>query len=114
MNELLTAIGHLFEAASRGLRPYLPQIALAISSTVLAIYGGGINKAVKDAVKSYPLLARLTVFVLLVTFGYGAVTLLVSHLLALLFGKLSNLLLMPLTVGAFLVLGYLAEEKNQI
>lgn len=114
MNELLTAIGHLLEAASRGMRPYLPQIALAISSTVLAIYGGGINKAVKDSVNGYPFALRLLVFVLLVTFGYGAVTLLVSHLLALLIGKFSNLLLMPVTAGIFLVLGYLAEEKNQI
>lgn len=114
MNELLTAIGHLFEAASRGMRPYLPQVALAITSTVLAIYGGDINKAVKDAVKSYPFIARLAVFVMLVAFGYGAINLLVSHWLAQLMGLFGNFWLMPITVTVFLLLGLLAEEKNQI
>ena len=114
MNELFPAIAHLSEAASRGMRPYLPQVALAITSTLLAIYGGDINKHVKELVKTCHFLLRLLVFVLVVAFGYGALNLLVSHYLAQLLGMINNFWLMPLTGLGFLLIGLLAEEKNQI
>jgi hypothetical protein len=114
MNELFNAIAHLCESGSRGLRPYLPLVALAITATLFALYGDGINKYVKDLVKDYHFLLRLLIFVLLVAFGYGALSLVIAHFLAQVMGMLNNLLLLPLTVLIFVLIGFLAEEKNQI
>lgn len=114
MNELFNAIVHVCEEASRGMRPYLPQIAIAISSTLLAIYGGAINGWVKDCVKPYHFLLRLLVFVLLVAFGYGVLNMLIAHFLGQLMGMFSNAVLMPITVFVFILIGLLAEENKHI
>lgn len=114
MNALFNAIANLCASASQGTRPYLTQVALAISSTLLAIYGGDINGWFKDLVKGYPFVLRVLAFVLLVAFGYGALGLAMAHFLAVLLGMLANVILAPVICLVFLLIGLLAEEKRHI
>lgn len=96
------------------MRPHLGGIALAISSTLLAIYGTAINGWVKEQVAQYHFIVRVLAFVLLVAFGYGAANLAISHLLARMLARIDDLYLFPLVLLAFLGIGTLAEHEKHI
>lgn len=99
---------------SQSIRPILPQISIAMTSTVLAIFGGEINDWFKAAIKRHHFVIRVTAFVLLVAFGYGALNLAVSHLLSKALMQADDLWLSPVILGVFVGLGVLAEERRQI
>lgn len=100
--------------ASQSIRPILPHVALAITSTLLAVFGGAINSWFKLAVKRYPFMVRVFAFVMLVAFGYGALNLALAHLLSRMLIKTDDFLLSPLVFVVFVGLGLLAEEQRQI
>ena len=114
MSNILTLATMPLIAASTALRPHLSQITLAFSATLLAIFGNDINGSVKDLVKDSPFPVRLLVFILLVAFGYGALTLAISHFLAYVLAGTDNLWLSPIVVAAFVLVGFLAEHKKHI
>ena len=99
---------------SASLRPYLSQVAIALSVTLLAIFGNDINTGVKGMVNKYPFVVRVGVFVLLVAFGYGAASLLLSYVFARVLMQVDNRYLAALVVLAFILIGALAEHKGHI
>jgi hypothetical protein len=101
-------------AGSEALRPHLFQIAIALSATVLAIFGNDINRAVKRLVNKHPFVVRAIVFVLLVAFAYGAATLYLSSLLARGLAWLDDRSLAAVVIVAFVLVGILAEQKGHI
>ena len=114
MSHLWSVALQLPGTASEVVRPYLSPIAVAITSTLLAIFGGDINGWMKEAVKPYPFVVRVACFVLLVAFGYGAVTLLIAHLFARVLASVNNSYLAVLIALTFIVIGMLAEHKRHI
>ena len=114
MNGLLPGFAELCVMASKAMRPYLPQISVAISATCFAIYGGDVHEWIKGCVKGYHFLLRLLAFVFLAAFGYGALSLALAHFLGLLLTAMSDVLLAPALVVALVAIGILAEEKNHI
>ena len=100
--------------ASSALRPHLSNIMFAYSATLLAIFGGNINGLVRDWVKHLNFLIRLLAFIALVAFGYGALTLFLSHLMVQCIAKIDDVFLSPILILAFILLGVLAEEKRHI
>ncbi len=99
---------------SQWLYPYLGEIALAIMATVLVIYGDSINRLVKKHTSGLNFVIRTGVFILLCTFGYGALLIFFTPMLGKWLAGLGMIYLGPLIVAVFIVLGVLAERKNQI
>lgn len=100
--------------ASQSIRPVLPQVAVAITSSLLAVYGGAINGAFKMLIKQHHFIVRVTAFVMLMAFGYGALNLVLAHLLSQILFTANDLWLSPLVLTIFTGIGLAAEEKRQI
>lgn len=107
INDLLIKLGRFTQG-------YLTEIALALIATLLVIYGSEINGLIKRQVRNLPYLARLLSFVLMCAFGYGAATIFLTPLAAHWLGQLPTQWLFPAVLLIFLVVGWLAERKNQI
>jgi hypothetical protein len=114
MRDALSTAASLPEMTSQALRPYLAQIAVTLAVTVLAVFGNDINSAVKRSVAKHPFPIRVGVFALLVAFGYGAATLLLSSLLARLLVIVDNRYLAVVLLTCFVLVGVLAELKGNI
>ncbi len=106
-------ITDLLLQANGWLKPYSMQMSVAFVATLLVIYGDAINKTVRVFVKPYPLLIRITAFVLLCTLGYGAITVWGSAQLHKLIHQLPNTLFAPVMLAAFILLGFLAERFHK-
>jgi hypothetical protein len=104
----------LVERLSQFMRGYLPQISVAMIATVLALYGGYINDAVKSLLKSHHFIIRFVVFVLLCAFGYGALSIYAAKVVKMLLSQIHDLWLAPVIVVSFIVIGLLAEHKRKI
>lgn len=99
---------------SQWLYPYLDEIALAIMATLLVIYGNSINRAVKKHTNGLHFMFRTAVFILLCAFGYGALLIFFTPILGKWLARIDMIYLGPMVVGVFIILGVLAERKNQI
>ncbi len=99
---------------SAHMRPWVAQIAVAILATLLVLYGPVINRKVRALLGGAHFVIRLLVFVLLCTFGYGLLLVWSAPLLARAIAGMGSLYLAPVVILAFVLLGYLAERKNQM
>lgn len=106
---------HDFAAWLAGLlRPYLRETAVALVATVLSIYGGTINAAIKQQIQSLNVVFRLLIFIALCAFGYGVATVFLATLVHMLLSDLSPTNLVIAVVGFFVLVGILAERKKNI
>jgi hypothetical protein len=110
MNPIIELIEHL----SHWIRPYLWHLCMALAATLLAIYGGKINKWVRSMITGYHFLVRLSIFVLVCVFGYGMLTLLLTRVIAAMLVQASLTWLFPIVLLTFIFVGYLAERQRQI
>lgn len=92
----------------------MDSITLALVATLLVIYGDQINNFVRRLLRHYPRLIRIMGFVVLCAFGYGLLTVLLTPVLANWFSLVSQKWLAPIVLAAFLLVGWLAERKNQV
>lgn len=99
---------------SQWLYPWLEEIAMAIMATLLVIYGDTINRMLKRQISSLHFLLRTVIFILLCTFGYGALLIYGTPVLTKLLASLGMIYLGPLVAGVFIALGMIAEKKNRI
>ncbi|MEM7396441.1 MAG: DUF3392 family protein, partial [Verrucomicrobiota bacterium] len=110
----MNVITDFLEVLADWIKPHLFNVSFAVSATLLVVYGSNINRAVKNLVKKYHVAVRLTIFIAVCSFGYGALTVLFTWALSKLFTQLGDLILFPSVVVLFVVIGVLAERKNQI
>lgn len=96
------------------LRPHLRETSVALVATVLVIYGGNINSAIKQQIQGLNIVFRLLIFIAVCAFGYGAATVFFAYLVRLLLADLSPMSLVIAIVGFFTIVGILAERKKQI
>ena len=90
------------------------QIAYGMIAAVLFIYGNDINAWIRRHVKFKHFFARLTVFVLVCAFGYGAATVFLANILANFLNRLDHYSLAPVVLLTFVIIGILAERRNQM
>jgi hypothetical protein len=99
---------------SRLLQPYNYHVAMTIMATVLVVFGDVLNKKIKRLLLGYHFLIRTFVFVLICAFGYGAIIVFCTPYLK------DVIMLVPLSyrgisiILAFLLLGYLADNRRYI
>lgn len=104
----------LFSDLGHQLKPYNQQISLALVASLLVIAGGDINRVVKNQIRRYHFIVRTLIFILISTFGYGAVTVLLTGLIKTQLATLNSFYFVLVVIGAFIVLGIYAERKKQI
>lgn len=93
-------------------RPHTDDIALALVATLLVIFGDTINDLVRRMIRGQPIWLRVGVFVALCTFGYGALSVWLTPVLESYLRTLSSGLYLTIIVGAFVLVGLLAERYN--
>ena len=96
------------------LKPYLYQIALAIVATLLVVFGGAINSAIKQLLRKQHIVVRIMVFILVCAFGYGLATVWLTSLLAAQLAKIALVYLAPSIVLFFILLGLYAQKQRHI
>lgn len=111
MTELLAS---LFNEWGSLFRPYVRDIALAMVATCLVVFGDDLNRAVRRQISHLHFIWRTSIFILLCAFGYGALTILLTPVLAKQLAKLSNIWLPWICLAIFIVLGSLAQRKRQL
>ncbi len=99
---------------SQWMYPWLNEISMAIMATLLVIYGASINRLIKKQISSLHFIFRTIIFVLICAFGYGAFLVFIVPLLSKLLAAMGLVYLGPIVVFVFIVLGVIAEKKNQI
>jgi len=114
MNNVIVFFNGVSNQLAVWLLPHLSQIALTIIVCLIALYANDLNKFIKRLFARKHFIIRTMIFIIVTAFGFGALTLFVTPLLIkllLVFGKVY----MPwLLLVAFVILGILADRKNQI
>lgn len=110
MNFLADTIGFF----SHAIRPFVPQIGMAIAATFFFVYGGNIHGVIRKSMQKYHFLVRLSLFTVICAFGYGAATVYAAVLVGKLLGTLNDIYLFPIVLCIFLLIGFLAERKKQM
>ncbi len=110
----MNIFAELASVFSRWLRPSIGSIATAMTATILVVYANDFSRWLKKRIRKYHFILRAAVFVVVCAFGYGAVTLFVSRIIAGYLRLLDNVLLAPVVVGVFVLIGIAAEHKNHI
>lgn len=95
-------------------RPYVRDIALALVATALVVFGDNINAFVRRQTLALHFFWRTLIFILLCAFGYGALTIFLTPLVAAQLAKLTNLWLPWITLAIFIALALLAQRKRQL
>lgn len=96
------------------MRSYNSDIALAFVASMLVIVGGDINRYIKNLVRTTHFLIRMSIFIAVCTFGYGALTILLTKVITTQLAALSSLHLPLVIISSFVALGIYAERKRQI
>ena len=99
---------------SQWLYPWITEISMAIMATLLVIYGAVINRVLKKQTSGMHFIFRITFFILLCSFGYGAILVYGTPLLTKMLASLGMIYFGPLVVCVFIALGIVAEKKNHI
>ena len=96
------------------LRVHLDSIAVRLVATLLMIYGASINNYFKRITKSIPFVGRFILFVVLCSVGYAFACSQMVRLLKMGLRQLSDLPLIGVVAGCFILLAFLAKSGKDI
>ncbi|MBT3344521.1 MAG: DUF3392 domain-containing protein [Gemmatimonadetes bacterium] len=109
MSEVLIEYTAAVSTWSKG---HLSAISTAITTTILVIYGDDINGFVKKRIRGLNFVVRTGAFIALCAIGYGMLSVAGASAVARLLRYFGDLYLAPMVVGAFVLMGILAERKK--
>ena len=92
------------------MRPHNREIAVAMIATLLVIFGGVINNTLRRLVRTQPIWLRISAFVGLCTFGYGALAIWLTPILAGYLINQSPVMYVTSIELSFIFVGVLAEN----
>lgn len=101
-----------FANLSSWLHPWVFQLSLAIVATLLVLFGQRINKAVKAFVQGAHFLIRSLIFILLCTFGYGLLSVILAKALSQAFFMLPHQWLGIVVIVCLITVGIVTERKS--
>lgn len=107
MNELLQPLANWYV-------PYRGECAMAIIATLLVLYGGDINNAIKRMIAPMHIALRTIVFILVCAFGYGMFTVWMTPILAGQIARIPTVYEAPAVLSFFIILGSMAQKQRQI
>ena len=92
------------------MRPHNKEIALAMVATLLVIFGDVINRTLRRLVSKQPIWFRVSAFIALCAFGYGALSVWLTPLLSRFLLAQSSVVYVTTVITSFLIVGILAER----
>lgn len=95
---------------AENMRPHNKEIALAMVATLLVIFGDFINGMLRRLVSKQPIWLRVSAFIALCAFGYGALSVWLTPILSNFLQHQSSLAYVLTVICSFLVVGVLAER----
>ena len=114
MDSLLQALSSVALTIGSWLQPQLYNISLLLVVCFLSLYANDIIKVTKRFVARRHFIIRVLCFVLVTGFGMGLLVVFVTPFLCKLLLLLGVKWLALTLTAAFLVLGIIADKKNQI
>ena len=96
------------------LRLHLISISVGLVATLLILYGSYINDYFKRITKSLPFVVRFALFVILCSVGYAFASSQLVRLLRMGLAQLSDLSLIGVVIGSFVLLAFLAKSEKGI
>ena len=92
------------------MRPHNREIALAMVATLLVIFGDLINGTLRRLVSKQPIWFRVSAFIALCAFGYGALSVWLTPMLSNFLLSQGSTAYVAIVVLSFLIVGILAER----
>jgi len=114
MDSLLQALSSVALTIGSWLQPHLYNISLLLVGCFISLYANDIIKVTKRFVARRHFIIRVLCFVLITGFGMGLLVVFVTPFLSKLLMLLGVKWLALTLTAAFLVLGIIADKKNQI
>ena len=114
MDSIITLFQDLALTFGQWLKPYLYNIALLLVVCLVSLYANEIIKTTKRFVARRHFILRVCAFVLVTGFGFGLLVVFVTPLLSQLLMFFGVSWLGVTAVAAFILLGVVAERKNQL
>lgn len=96
------------------LRFHMDSISIGLVATLLVIYGKNINNYFKRITKHIPFIGRFVLFIVLCSAGYAFLTSQLVRYLKLFLQGQADLPLIGITIGAFLILAFLARSGKDV
>lgn len=107
MNDALISIGSWFSV-------HLDAVAMTLATALMIFSASFVTKKIRERVRRYPWVVRISVFILMCAVGYGLLTLFVGKAIAWFLGGLSQEALALMVIMAFIGVGVVAENKREI
>ncbi len=104
----------MIHSIAEWMREYLVEMIFAWMATMLVVYGREISRFFKKVTRKYHLVFRVLIFIVISAFGYGWLTNRLTQFLKNELAQCQDLTLVGLVITAFLLLGFLADKKNQV
>ncbi|MBE0492870.1 MAG: DUF3392 domain-containing protein [Thiomicrospira sp.] len=99
---------------SSWVRPYLSEIGFAMMATLLVIYGNDITAVLKKQIGGLQFFVRLTVFILFCALGFALLANYLTPMFIDLLASTGDVWLGVAVIGAFYVIGLLAQRRGAI
>lgn len=93
--------------------PHLQFVAVAVSVSLLIIFGGGLNLFIKSKLAGQNRFLRLLAFTGVCVFLYGFLLKISTWILTELLEQFNDHFLSPIVIITFLILGHFAEKHNR-
>ena len=103
----------LIHSCSHFIEDYNNEVAVAISVSILVIFGGGLNTFIKTKIQPFNHFIKWVVFTLVCVFVYGLLLNGFTWVIYELLDQLNETFLAPIVLIIFLILGYVAEKSNK-
>ncbi|MCW8335814.1 DUF3392 domain-containing protein [Vibrio sp. SCSIO 43135] len=94
--------------------PYLSEISTALIACALVMFGGEINRMLRNALRMQHFLIRTSVFILINAFGYGLIIVKATPYLARTLLDLERGIMFSIIISSFIVIGIWAQKNRQI
>ena len=96
------------------LQPHKGELSVAVVTTLLVIYGDVLNKYIKRQLRPYHFVVRTCLFVIICTFGYSSLVLLLSPLVSAAFQFIAYPYFPLAVIALAITIGVLAEKRRYI
>lgn len=103
----------LFNSFSEAISGHIDFMAMALTVSILIIYGMGFNGFVKSKLAGMNRILRWLIFTSICIFVYGMILKLGTVLFTALLKQFNNDFLAPVALVMFLTLGFFAEKHNR-